>query len=242
MGSFRRWLLGNPIAQALIVAAAVGYLRLVWKTGRWRWVGRHHGETLAVQGRMPVLCFWHARMLMMAPAWPAGRKIHMLGSAHRDGRLIARVIARFGISSVIGSTSRGAATGLRAMAALLRKGECVAITPDGPRGPPMRAQIGVASIAKLGLAPVLPVSFSIDRGVELGSWDRMLLPLPFGRGVIIVGAPIEVAPDADATALEQARQEIEDALNEISREADRLCGRGRPEPAAKPPDRKARDA
>lgn len=209
----------------MIVAVAVGYLRLVWKTGSWSYVGRAHGEALAAQGRMPVLCFWHARMLMMAPAWPADRKIHMLGSAHRDGRLIARVIARFGVSSVIGSTSRGAASGLRTMAALLRRGECVAITPDGPRGPPLRAQIGVASIAKLGLAPVLPVSYSTRRAIRLGSWDRLLLPLPFDRGVVIVGAPIEVPADADGAGLERARQAIEDALNAITREADRQCGR-----------------
>ncbi len=241
MRRFRRWLLDSPIGQAAIVAVAVGYLRLIWKTGRWRWIGREHGETLAAQGRMPVLCFWHARMLIMAPAWPADRKIHMLGSAHRDGRLIARVIAHFGISSVIGSTSRGAASGLRSMAALLRRGECVAITPDGPRGPRMRAQIGVASIAKLGLAPVLPVSYSTSRGIQLGSWDRLLLPLPFDRGVIIVGKPIEVAADADAAGLEFARQAIEDALNDITHEADRLCGREKLEPAAKPPDPKAED-
>lgn len=228
----KRWLLDSPVGLALIAGIAAYYLRLVWFTGSWRWIGRERGEALFAQGRTPLLCFWHGRMLIMAPAWPLDRKIHMLISAHRDGRLIARAIAHFGISTVVGSTSRGGAAGLRAMTSKLQAGEPVAITPDGPRGPRMRAQIGVASIAKLAAAPVLPVSFSTNRGVQLGSWDRMLLPLPFGRGVIVVGKPIDVAADADANELERARQRIEAALNDITDEADRACGRVKLEPAA----------
>lgn len=238
MRRIKHRLLDSPLVQEAIAGLVAGYLRLVWRTGNWRWIGREHGDRLAAEARMAVLCFWHGRMLLMAPAWPADRKIHMLGSAHRDGRMIARVIARFGISSVIGSTSRGAAAGLRTMAARLRDAECVAITPDGPRGPRMRAQIGVASVARLGAAPVLPVSFSMRGGIELGGWDRMLLPLPFGCGVVIVGKPIEVPADADAHQLEQARQEIERALNEITDEADRLCGRAKMEPEAAPTARR----
>jgi lysophospholipid acyltransferase (LPLAT)-like uncharacterized protein len=79
---------------------------------------------------------------------------------------------------------------------------------------------------------VLPASFSTTRGRFLGSWDRLLLPLPFGRGVFVVGEPVSVGADAD---LETARRAIEDALNRVTREADRLCGRETPEPA--PPRR-----
>jgi lysophospholipid acyltransferase (LPLAT)-like uncharacterized protein len=227
----KRWLLDSPTGVAIIARLAAAYIRLVWRTGSWSYVGREEAER-HFAGRTGLVCFWHGRMIMLARAWPGERKLNMLISAHRDGRLIARTVGHFGIATVVGSTSRGAAAGLRAMLTKLRVGEACAITPDGPRGPNMRAQLGVASIAKLAGVSVLPVSYSTARAIELGSWDRMLLPLPFGRGVVVCGAPIDVPTDADDDALERKRLEIEEALNRTTREADRLCGRRTPEPAA----------
>jgi lysophospholipid acyltransferase (LPLAT)-like uncharacterized protein len=156
----------------------------------------------------------------------------MLVSDHQDGRLIARTIAHFGIDSLAGSSSRGGAMALRGMAQALARGASVVVTPDGPRGPRMRAAAGIAMVAKLSGMPVVPATYSTSRGRTLSSWDRFLLALPFGRGVFICGDPIHVARDADAAALESARQAIETQLNRVTLEADRLCGRKPVEPAA----------
>jgi lysophospholipid acyltransferase (LPLAT)-like uncharacterized protein len=226
-------LLDSPLGQALIAWIAASYIRLVWATSRWSWVGREKIEG-RISERLPTLCcFWHGRILMMPKAWIGHGPFHMLISAHRDGRLIARVIAHFRLSTVVGSSSRGAAGALRGMAQKLRGGEWAAITPDGPRGPRMRAQIGVASIARLAGVPILPLSYSTTRAIQLKSWDRMLVPLPFGRGVFVLGAPIFVPEDADAAALERVRQQVEDSLIDCTRRADALCGRETP-PAAEP--------
>lgn len=148
----------------------------------------------------------------------------MLVSHHRDGRLIAETIAHLGVDSVAGSTSRGGASAVRAMVRLIRKGECVGVTPDGPRGPRMHAQPGVAAIAKLSGAPVVPMAYATRRRRVLGSWDRFMLPTPFNRGVFVWGKPIAVPADADEARLEEARREIEEALNAVTAEADRLSG------------------
>jgi len=84
------------------------YIRLVHATGRWQVVG---GEIPAAywDRRQPfILAFWHGRILMMMKCWRAGMPINMLISQHRDGLLIARTSAYFGIKTVAGSTSRGA--------------------------------------------------------------------------------------------------------------------------------------
>jgi len=47
------------------------------------------------------------------------------------------------------------------------------------------------------------------------------VPLPFSRGLFVYGAPIEVAPHADARAMEEARLALERALNEVTERADR---------------------
>jgi lysophospholipid acyltransferase (LPLAT)-like uncharacterized protein len=224
-------LLDSPLGQGLLAWLAASYIRLVWATSRWHWVGREQIQE-RIDRRLPTLCcFWHGRILMMPKAWIGEGPFHMLISGHRDGRLIARVIRHFDLSTVVGSSSRGALGAMRGLAQKLRDGAWAAITPDGPRGPRMRAQAGVVAIARLGGAPILPVAYSTTRAIELRSWDRMLVPLPFGRGVFVLGAPIEIPADADPQTLEALRRQVEDALVACTRRADEICGRVTPDPA-----------
>lgn len=218
---------------AIAAWLAAGYIKLVWATSRWDVVGRENAQDLLDSGTVAIAAFWHARLLMMprvlALAEPRPR-FSMMISSHRDGRLIAATVARFGIDAVFGSSTRGGPTAALGMRTALEAGHWVGITPDGPRGPRMRAQPGVVVIARHAGAPILPVSFSTTRGRLLGSWDRMLLPFPFGRGVFVIGPPITVPADATAEAQERARLEIEVALTAATVTADRLCGRQTPAP------------
>jgi hypothetical protein len=47
-----------------------------------------------------------------------------------------------------------------------------------------------------------------------------MVPYPFSRGVYCWGAPIWVSRDADGTALETARRELEASLNQLTMQAD----------------------
>ena len=226
----KRLLRTDPV-QAFAAWLAAQYMRFVYATSRWTLIAPDRGRAL-FEGDQPFLgCFWHGRMLMWPSYWAARRPISMLISDHQDGRLIARTIAYYGIGTVKGSSSRGGAAALRGMAQLIA-GNCpVVVTPDGPRGPRMRAAPGIAMAAKLSGAPILPASYSTSRAVMLSSWDRFLLALPFGRGVFIIGEPVYVARNANEGAVEAARLAIETRLNQLTREADRLCGRAPVEPA-----------
>ena len=155
----------------------------------------------------------------------------VLVSKHRDGRFIGTVVRRFGVRVVHGSsakygtardvTEKGGATSVRVLLGELQAGEHVLITPDGPRGPRRRAAPGVAQLAGLSGAPVLPVGAQTSRRRVLPTWDRMYVPLPFGRGVIVCGKPIPVPREGWEAALPA----IEAALSEVANEADRLCPR-----------------
>lgn len=163
--------------------------------------------------------------MMMPYCWDFKKPIHMMVSYHRDGQFIARTVKNFGIDTVVGSSSKGGAKALRDMIKLLAGGANVGLTPDGPRGPRMRASAGIISLARLSGAPIVPAAYSINRGWNLGSWDRFLIGGLFGRGVYAWGDPIYVSRDADTDAQEQARLKIETALNELTDEADRFSGR-----------------
>ena len=207
------------------------YIRLVHASGRWSVINGEHAELLWEARRPFILAFWHGRILMMPKSWHAAVPIHMLISQHRDGQLIARTVRHFGIDTVAGSSTRGGSAALRAMLKFLKSGECVGITPDGPKGPRMRASAGIVNLARLAGVPILPATFSASRRPVLGSWDRFAVALPFARGVFVWGDPIMVARDASEAELEQARQAVEAGLNAITVEADRLLGQTTPDPA-----------
>ncbi|HEY1258503.1 MAG TPA: lysophospholipid acyltransferase family protein [Stellaceae bacterium] len=200
------------------------YIRLVHRTNRWTIEGEEHPRRLRAQGRAFIGAFWHGRMMMIPIAWRRMAPMHMLISAHRDGRVIADTVAYFGIDTIAGSTRRGGSAALRAMLKRLRDGDCVAITPDGPRGPAMRASAGIINAARLAQVPIVPITFATSRRRLLATWDRFHLALPFGRGIFLWGEPIETPADLDESGLEHARLLIETRLTEMAREADRRVG------------------
>ncbi|MCB4822376.1 lysophospholipid acyltransferase family protein [Roseicella aerolata] len=201
---FRR-LIRSDAAQALFARLLGLYLAAVYRTTRWTLLGEEHLRAAfsAPSGApRPVIgAFWHERLPMMPMLWLealrrvpgiGGRRAHVLVSRHRDGRFIGEVVRRFRLEMVHASTSKGGATGMRVLLRVLAQGDVVVITPDGPRGPRRVAAPGVAQLAAVSGLPVLPCAARTTRARVLPSWDRMVLPLPFGRGVLVAGAPVMV--------------------------------------------------
>jgi len=223
-------LLRHPAAQRLLAWLLGLYLAFALRTTRWRLEGADLFAPYAA-GLPAVIAFWHERLPLMPVLWqmvrksPAGerspRQAHVLVSRHRDGQFIGAVISRFALSVVLGSSTRGGASGLRSLSKLLARGDFVAITPDGPRGPRRVAAPGVAQLAALSGVVVLPCSAQTNRRWVLQSWDRMVVPKPFGRGVVVCSAPIRVPREGRGDAVAT----IADALNAATSEADRMCAR-----------------
>jgi lysophospholipid acyltransferase (LPLAT)-like uncharacterized protein len=218
------------------------YLELVLRTTRWKVEGQSELDPYLAGGAV-IVAFWHERLPLMPALWvcapdknPA-RPLAALASRHRDGRFLGSLLGRFGVRIVHGSTNqagsqpgdqpgkrrrdRGGAAGMRSLLAALADGAAIVMTPDGPRGPRRVAAPGVAQLAALSQAPVLPVSGQVRWGFTLNSWDRMVLPLPFGRGVLVCGAPIHVKRDEASAFLPR----IEAAMSNAADRADALCGR-----------------
>ncbi|MGH7048279.1 MAG: lysophospholipid acyltransferase family protein, partial [Stellaceae bacterium] len=182
-----RWrrLLRHPRLRRAAAWAIHIYIRLVYRTNRWQVVGGELPRRLVAEGRVFIGVFWHGRMLMIPKAWQRMAPMNMLISAHHDGRIIADAVAYFGIAAIAGSTRRGGSAALRTMLKRLRDGGCVAITPDGPRGPALRVGSGTIDAARLARVPIVPVTYATSRQRVLASWDRFVIALPFGCGVFL---------------------------------------------------------
>lgn len=235
-------ILKNAAVQDFLSWLAALYVRLVAVTTRWCVEDAPLRRILA-EGESGIGCFWHGRLLMMPYGWKERRGLrfkalspimHIMISHHRDGALISKTIGHLGVSTVTANNKKGGLAALRQLSRKLDRGEWVGITPDGPRGPRMRAKSGAVKLAQLSGKPLVPVSIGMSRRRILGSWDRFLLAWPFSRGYILIGEPIRVARDADEAGLEIARKALEDSLNALTVEADRRSGQTpvEPEPLA----------
>ncbi|HEX4174212.1 MAG TPA: DUF374 domain-containing protein [Acetobacteraceae bacterium] len=221
-------LLQHPIVQAVCAKLLGLYLAFALRTTRWSLDGREHMAPHAA-GAPVIVAFWHERLPMMPMLWlkarrsPEGRRArnraHVLVSQHRDGRFIGAVVSRFALNVVMGSSTRGGAKSLRLLLNLLAGGDHIAITPDGPRGPRRVAAAGVAQLAALSGAPILPCAAQTTRHRVLRTWDRMVVPRPFGRGVVVCLPPIAVGRED----WQQALPEVGAALTMAAERADRLC-------------------
>jgi lysophospholipid acyltransferase (LPLAT)-like uncharacterized protein len=204
-----RALIRRPATQAFLAGLIGRYLAFCYRTTRWSLLGEENMRPYAGRGSPVIIAFWHERLPMMPMLWTTVAKAfpeaahwqpHVLVSQHRDGRFIGEIVARFRLVMVHGSTSRGGASAMRSLTRVLRGGSPVAITPDGPRGPRRVPAEGVAQLAAFAKVPVMPTAAATTRHRLLPSWDRMMLPLPFARGVLVCG-PAIVVDTADAAAV-----------------------------------------
>ena len=209
---------------ALAPPAAAVAVRALGATLRLTEAGVESMQALWEDPRPLIYAVWHGRILMvpwLSARFERARAVRVLASRSRDGELVARWVAHFGMSVVRGSSSRGGAGALRALAAAVRAGHDVAVVPDGPRGPRERLQAGLVVLAAVTGAPVIPLGFAARPARRLHSWDRFLVPLPFARAAVVFGKAATVPRDADR---EHARADLERALCEVTEAADRLVG------------------
>ena len=206
------WLALMPVAALMI--------RLLGRTLRCTYINLDVKQT-AGELKPAIVAVWHGRMFYFAyhyrdQAFPA------LMSLSTGGEIIARAGKSLRYHPIRGSSSRGGAAAFRELLRCLKAGRKVGITPDGPLGPPCRAQPGIIYLARAAGVPILPASFAARRQVEFNSWDRFIVPLPFSRVTVVFGEPMEVGPDDD---VEAARLVLEERMNEINRLADAAVGR-----------------
>jgi len=168
---------------------------------------------------------WHNRLaLCMQQYFGYVRKrnrtagLAALVSASRDGAFLAAILEAFRVQPVRGSSSRRGGQALVELTGWAERGYDLAITPDGPRGPCYIVQDGAIVLAQVTGLPIIPASYSLGWKLRLKSWDRFLVPLPFGRCEMVFGKPIRVPSETTDAEREELRLRLERELRAISRD------------------------
>jgi lysophospholipid acyltransferase (LPLAT)-like uncharacterized protein len=169
-----------------------------------------------------VYAFWHETML-----FPAGLKarIHVLISQHADGELIAQVCRHLRVGIVRGSSTRGGSQALLELLRCSRRSHLL-VTPDGPRGPRRRLQLGLILLASASGLPIVPCGIGYSRAWRARSWDRFAVPHPWSTATCVVAPAIPVPPHLNRDQLEHYRRLVEEQLQSATEAAERWAKGG----------------
>lgn len=218
-----------PFIQNTLAWVLAAWMRFCFATIRWTYQNQGAAEAVWKQGGGVLAVFWHSRIGLSPACWPLDRATpaKALISLSADGEFIAKAVARQGFPAVRGSSAnkdkakaaKGGTQALRDGLKQLKVGG-LAITPDGPRGPARQMAEGLPMLAKISGAPALFIGLSCNPAIRLNSWDKAILPLPFGKGAVVwdVADYPEGADMADVVAAWTER------LNAVEAEADAITG------------------
>ena len=196
------------------------YIDLVYRTSRvLREPDGAELEAFLRANGPAIVAVWHGQFLMAPQAKPLEVPLAIMLARHGDAELFAEALARFNTTLIRGAGAngrpkdRGGASALRGAIRTLQQGTHVGMTADVPPGPARKAGIGIVTLAKMSGRPIIPLAAASNRFRVLSTWSRMTVNLPFGDLACVFGEPIHVARDADAAAMEDARNAVERGLN-----------------------------
>ncbi|MBD3345057.1 MAG: DUF374 domain-containing protein [Chitinivibrionales bacterium] len=179
----------NSLSTELVGFFSWALFSLLGKTWRYSFSGNRDTNPLFSTVQRTVYCFWHANILFFAYGF---RNCDMttVVSASRDGDMATALAHRWGQHTIRGSSSRKGIAALRQCVRLLNKNKNIVLVPDGPKGPPEIVKPGIAHIALMARAPVVPLTAVVHSAWRLNSWDRFVIPKPFSRIDITFHDPI----------------------------------------------------
>jgi lysophospholipid acyltransferase (LPLAT)-like uncharacterized protein len=203
-----------------------GLARAIGSTLRFKLVGKE-----LIDLRSPAIyLMWHGRTFIPGQ-FHRGKGVYVIISHSRDGEMQNRIFRRLGFSVIRGSTGRGGERALVESIRVLRAGNSMAITPDGPRGPAGVVQKGVMLMAKKSGVPLIPVGASARHRKLFRSWDQYLVPWPFSLCSLVAGERFLVPPDATDVQIEEIRQKVEAEMHRLQCEAETVLGLNPGKPA-----------
>jgi lysophospholipid acyltransferase (LPLAT)-like uncharacterized protein len=226
----------NFLIQEVLAWLIMLYIELVFLTSRKKILNNKIiNDSINVRSPL-IIAFWHNRLVMI-PAMAKRIKnsypnynFMTLASRHGDGRIVGRVMQKFSLISILGSTKDGRKSSrgidfssMRQILDGLKRGYSLGITPDGPRGPNQKINGDIINIARIANAKIIAVSYSSSNFIIFNSWDRFKLPLPFGKlSFYIYEVPIEIPRNSSDEQIIEFEKTLTNKLNFAQNKADEI--------------------
>jgi lysophospholipid acyltransferase (LPLAT)-like uncharacterized protein len=201
----------------------LGYvLGLVCKTYKLNISNKSKTDKLKDERKNFILGFWHGTMLI---PWylHRGEKVAALVSRSKDGELLANVLSKWDYNVIRGSSNVGGKEALDTMIKCAVDGSSVAITPDGPTGPPRKLKAGIVITAKKSGSPIVLAGVGNGKKWQLNSWDRFEIPKPFSKVKVVYSDPIYIDSELSYEETSKLIEECGEKLNDLQKDAERNC-------------------
>lgn len=230
-----RKLLKSHFASKIMGYLVYFYTLLVGYTTRWKKYKIKEFYELWDKEESIIIIIWHGRATMIPFFWNKKHPLNALVSVHNDGMLMAHLLQNYGLKIIGGSTTfQAQKAAIELLSTIKEKNETIAIIPDGPIGPSMKMNLSPLYFAQKSGKPIVGITYSTKRAhIFKKSWDDMMFPYPFNKGILNFTKPFYIPKDATEKELEKYRQEIETALRTISINADVELGRAPVLPGSK---------
>lgn len=225
--SLRRMTLGRRIYYFLGLPVLRGLIFLLVSTYRFeKAIGADRIEPFINEGKLCAPCYWHQHHVIgstLIRSWVRrGFKACFLVSASVDGEVPERIARAWGAEVIRGSANQSGALALRDMQRMMKNGYSIVTTADGPRGPKYEFKMGAILMARIAGVPIIPVGCAADRAWYLDRWDDFMVPKPFARVVLAIGAPYDIPSDAPLDNLEPHRRAVQEAVMSLMRESEQV--------------------
>ena len=104
----------------------------------------------------------------------------------------------------------------------VEKGNSLAITPDGPRGPRHEMKMGAVRVAQRTGVPLVLVGISVPTKKQLRSWDKFEVPRPFSTVIAKYSEPIIVPKELNGESLDEFKIRMQNTMTKLREEAFEL--------------------
>jgi lysophospholipid acyltransferase (LPLAT)-like uncharacterized protein len=225
--SLRKRIAGSERFNSFIERMMERYIRFVHRTTTWQRKGFGAMDKLLAQGEPVIVVLWHQRLFMSPYLFDAETgKMCSLTSTSRAGQMAGRWQMRFGFDTIAMSSHDRHVTLSRKVLGKIRDGFSIGIAADGSRGPARQCATVPLVWARASGKRIFMVSFSSSRAVMLPTWDKAMMPLPWGRGILLCREwDGEVPRKASEEETEALRYKLQGDLNALTAESDLAVGR-----------------
>jgi hypothetical protein len=193
--------------------------------------------------KIPIIyIYWHRHIFFTIHKFKNSGARPLI-SLSPDGEIVSQVALEFGMNPVRGSSSRGGARAFLHLVNSVKESFAIAgnskingrftrrlsrrsrnteisreilITADGPKGPLKEIKDGTILLAQKTGAVIIPFCWYSTRVKALEkSWDRFLIPLPFGAIMFKYGSPFFISREAGRDELAGLKKKLKEALDDL---------------------------
>ena len=158
-------------------------LYLIKITSNWKGINEDIIQREIKGNNSVIVLIWHNQLMGSTFSWKFKPKLRPIATSHRDGQLSILVQRKFGLDPLLRDKNKPT-TLIRNISLALKNGDCIYITPDAPHGPVYQINTNIFKLASKFKMKVVFLTFKTNKFFQLNNWDKLKIPLPFGKGIL----------------------------------------------------------